>query len=99
VTLPQRSEPAGARAAIPVADPTVQSVLAGIVRTKSSAQRKMDPLTLDRLRDAALAIGPGLKGQRDRAMLLLAFACASRQSEIVGLDVADLSISTAAGSW
>jgi integrase len=79
-----------ARLANPVADPTVQSVLAGIVRTKSSAQRKMDPLTLDRLRDAVLAIGPGLKGQRDRAMLLLAFACASRQSEIAGLDVADL---------
>jgi integrase len=60
------------------------------VRTKTSAQRRMDPLTSDRLRDAALAIGPGLKGQRDRAILLLAFACASRQSEIAGLDVADL---------
>jgi integrase len=80
----------GARLANPVADPTVQDVIAGIVRTKTSAQRRMDPLTSDRLREAALAIGPGLKGQRDRAILLLAFACASRQSEIAGLDVADL---------
>jgi integrase/plasmid stabilization system protein ParE len=80
----------GTRLANPVADPTVQNVIAGIVRTKTSAQRRMDPLTSDRLREAALAIGPGLKGQRDRAILLLAFACASRQSEIAGLDVADL---------
>jgi integrase len=39
---------------------------------------------------AALAIGPGSRRQRNRAILLLAFACASRQSEIAGLDVADL---------
>jgi hypothetical protein len=55
----------GARLANPVADPTVQDAVAGIVRTKTSAQRRMDALTSDRLREAALAIGPGLKGQRD----------------------------------
>jgi hypothetical protein len=65
-------------------------------RTRSP-KRKMDPLMLDRQRDAVLAIGPGLKGQRDRAMLLLAFACASRQSEITG-STSPTCTSTAAGS-
>jgi integrase len=74
----------------PVAHPQVQAVLAGIGRTKGSAQRKKDALTADRLRDALLTLGDGLRAKRDRAMLLLAFACASRRSELAALDVADL---------
>ena len=33
---------------------------------------------------------PGLKGVRDRALLLLGFAGAFRRSELVALDVADI---------
>jgi integrase len=39
------------------------------------------------------ALPDGLKGTRDRAILLLGFAGAFRRSEIVGLDVADLAAS------
>jgi site-specific recombinase XerD len=33
---------------------------------------------------------PDLKDQRDRALLLLTFACAMRRAEAAALDVADL---------
>jgi site-specific recombinase XerD len=38
----------------------------------------------------ALGTGPGLKGLRDRALLLLGFATACRRSELVALNVEDL---------
>jgi site-specific recombinase XerD len=38
----------------------------------------------------ALSTPDGLKGLRDRALLLLGFAGAFRRSELVALDVADL---------
>jgi integrase len=38
----------------------------------------------------ALSVPEGLKGFRDRALLLLGFAGAFRRSELVALDVADL---------
>ncbi|MHB8415995.1 MAG: site-specific integrase [Acidiferrobacteraceae bacterium] len=75
----------------PVAHPQVQAILQGIARTKGVAQRKKDALTVDRLRDALLTLtGDSLKARRDRALLLLAFACAARRSEVAALDVADL---------
>ncbi|MCL2429908.1 MAG: site-specific integrase, partial [Alphaproteobacteria bacterium] len=42
------------------------------------------------LRDMARAAPDRLKGQRDRALLLLGFGGAFRRSELVALDVADL---------
>jgi integrase len=42
------------------------------------------------MRDMAGAAPAGLKGLRDRALLLLGFAGAFRRSELVALDVADL---------
>jgi integrase len=68
----------------------VQQALAGIVRTKTVAQTRKDALTKDRLEEAVKALGTGLKGQRDRAPLLLTFACAMRRAEAAALDVADL---------
>jgi site-specific recombinase XerD len=38
----------------------------------------------------ALSVPEGLRGNRDRALLLLGFAGAFRRSELVALDVADL---------
>ena len=52
----------------------------------SSVRQYRTPLR----RDVLLALPDGLKSTRDRALLLLAFACASRRSEIAALDVADL---------
>jgi integrase len=74
----------------PVAHRDVQKVLAGIVRTKTVAQTRKDALTKDRLEEAIKALGFDLKGQRDRALLLLTFACAMRRAEAAALDVADL---------
>ena len=75
----------------PVADPQVQAIVDGISRTKGTAQKKKEALTGDRLRDVLLTIGTdSLKGKRDKAMLLLAFACAGRRSEIAALNVDDL---------
>src|SRR5450631_3566977 len=68
----------------------VQNVLAGIVRTKTVVQTRKDALTTDRLEQAVKALGSDLKGQRDRALLLLTFACALRRAEAAALDVADL---------
>lgn len=81
----------GEKIANPVADEHVRAVLSGIVRTKGTAQRKKDALTSDPLRDALLTIDTStLKGKRDKAILLLAFACASRRSELAALNVEDL---------
>jgi integrase len=77
----------------PVADRTVQAILSGISRTKSVVQTRKDALTLDRLEESVKGLDDGLKGQRDRALLLLTFACALRRSEAAALDVADLKFS------
>jgi integrase len=88
VAIAQAHKDAGAPN--PVAQRDVQNVLAGIVRTKTVAQTRKDALTKDRLEEAVQALGTGLKGQRDRALLLLTFACAMRRAEAAALDVADL---------
>jgi integrase len=77
------------RRMVAVAHRDVQKVLAGIVRTKTVAQKRKDALTTDRLEEAVKALGTGLKGQRDRALLLLTSACALRRAEAAALDVAD----------
>lgn len=77
--------------ASPVSDPVVREILRGISRTKGVAQRKKTALTGDLLRDALRAIDTSaLMGLRDRAVLLLTFACAGRRSEIAALDFEDL---------
>jgi integrase len=88
VAIAQAHKDAGAPN--PVAHRDVQTVLAGIVRTKTVAQTRKDALTTDRLEQAVKALGSDLKGQRDRALLLLTFACAMRRAEAAALDVADL---------
>ena len=55
-----------------------------------SARTKKAPATAERLLAMAANTGDGLKGIRDRALLLLGFAGAFRRSELVALDVADL---------
>ena len=79
----------------PVADPHVRSIVAGIKRTRGTAQRKKTALTGDRLKEVLAAIegeptSSTLKGKRDRAMLLLTWFTACRRSEIAALNVEDL---------
>jgi ligand-binding sensor domain-containing protein/integrase len=87
VAIAQAHKDAGAPN--PVAHRDVQKVLAGIVRTKTVAQTRKDALTKDRLEEAVKALGMALKGQRDRALLLLTFACALRRAEAAALDIED----------
>lgn len=75
---------------VPTDDELVKATMRGIRRTIGAAAVKKSPATGDLLMAMAACTGEGLKGQRDRALLLLGFAGAFRRSELVALDVADL---------
>jgi len=67
----------------------VRTVLRGMRRVKGAAQRQVSPL----LKADVLAITKtmtGVRGIRDRALVLLGFAAALRRSELVALDFADI---------
>ncbi len=70
----------------------MSAVLSGINREHGTAPDRKAPLTLDMLRPALEALPDTLQAIRDRAVLLLGFACALRRSELVALDVADLTL-------
>lgn len=74
----------------PSKDPLVQAVLRGVRRAHGSAQRRAAPLLLEDLLAVLGQLPCDRRGCRDRALLLLGFACGLRRSEIVQLDVADL---------
>src|SRR5690242_10218437 len=74
----------------PTANPAVRAVLRGIRHTHGTAPRVKTPATAD-LVARMLAVCPAtLIGQRDRALIALGFAGAFRRSELLALDVADL---------
>jgi integrase len=73
------------------ASPAVRAVRAGVRRTVGTAQRQAAPATVEVVRamlDACPGEGPAIA--RDIALLLVGFAGAFRRSELVALDVADL---------
>ncbi len=69
----------------------VSLVWSGIRRTKGTAQHGKAPVRTNDLRRMVEGCAQDLAGVRDRALLLVGFAGAFRRSELVGLDVADLS--------
>lgn len=75
-------------------DPTrgelVKSVMRGIRRRYGSAPDQAKPLLREDLLLALDAIGEGMKGARDRVMLLIGFAGGFRRSELVALDACDI---------
>lgn len=75
-------------------DPTkaapVKSVWRGICRTHGTAQRGKTPILVSQLRRMAEAIPDTLLGLRDRALLLLGFAGGLRRSDLVALELADV---------
>ncbi|MGH9021630.1 MAG: site-specific integrase [Acidimicrobiia bacterium] len=75
----------------PTDDPGVKAVWAGIRRTHGSAPEEAAPISVALLRRMIDTAPPGLGGLRDRALLLVGFAGALRRSELVALDVADIS--------
>jgi len=74
----------------PTADRAVRRVMTGIRRQKGTAQVGKTPAITREIRAMVEHLPPTLRGQRDRALLLLGFAGAFRRSEIVSLDVGDL---------
>jgi site-specific recombinase XerD len=74
----------------PTDDERVKATVRGIRRTLGTAKSKKAPATAERLLAMAANTGAGLKGLRDRALLLLGFAGALRRSELVALDISDI---------
>ena len=67
--------------------PVIRETLRGIGRTHGSRGRRSAALTTTELKKLSQVCGPGLAGDRDRALLLVALAGALRRSELVALDV------------
>lgn len=76
-----------------LADPSktdlVRTVLRGLRKAHGRPQRQAAPVMRDDLLQM-LAKADGVKGARDRALILLGFAAALRRSELVGLDAGDI---------
>lgn len=77
----------------PTKNPLVRMVLKGVRRKHGVAQRCAQPIDPRKWVRAWIASG-GLRGARDKAVVLLGFSAAFRRSELVGLNVEDLSWSS-----
>jgi site-specific recombinase XerD len=74
----------------PTNSEVVKATVRGIRRVVGVAPRKMAPAVAEITRDMARAVPAGLKGVRDRALILLGFAGAFRRSELVSLNTDDI---------
>jgi integrase len=74
----------------PTSSEAVKATLRGIRRTKRAAPNRKAPATADKIAAMAAATGHGVRGLRNRALLLLGFAGAFRRSELVALDANDV---------
>lgn len=74
----------------PTTHSSVASALHRIRRALGAAQAQKEPVLLADVRRMVATLGSSAADVRDRAVLLLGFACASRRSELVALDIEDL---------
>jgi site-specific recombinase XerD len=74
----------------PTASEAVKATLRGIKRTFRHPPARKAPATCDKVAAMVASAGDGLRGLRDRALLLLGFAGAFRRSELVALNLEDL---------
>jgi site-specific recombinase XerD len=74
----------------PGANAAVREVMRGIRHTLGTAPRVKTPLTADLVMRMIAACPKTMIGVRDRALIALGFAGAFRRSELVALDMADL---------
>jgi len=72
----------------------VSETLKGVCRTIGTAQHGKDALLTSDIRKMIDHCPCGLRGARDRALLLVGFAGAFRRSELAALEVADLKFTT-----
>ena len=68
----------------------VRNVFSGICREMGTAQTQKAPLLTDDVRTIVALLPDSLLGKRDKALFLLGFSGAFRRSELVGLNVADV---------
>ena len=73
----------------PAKSDLVKATMRGIRRTKSTKQRQVEPILKNNLFDMVDGLN-GIKGVRDKALLLLGFAGGFRRSELVGLQYSDI---------
>lgn len=78
----------------PTEDAAVRLVWRGVRRKYGTPARGRAPLSVVDLARMVQGLGDGPSAVRDRAILLLGFAGALRRSELVALDVADLTPTT-----
>jgi site-specific recombinase XerD len=71
-------------------DPVIENALRRLAREKGSAPEGREPLMTDELVRMVKRLPDGLRGSRDRAILLLGFAAAVRRSELVDFKVNDI---------
>lgn len=76
----------------PTGSANVRLVMAGIRRTKGTAQTAKTPVLVDDLRRMLAGLPGNLLGIRDRVLLLIGFCGAFRRSELVALDAADVAV-------
>jgi integrase len=74
----------------PATSPEVKVTMKGIRRKLGVAVQQKAPATLDLLRPMIAALPDDLRGQRDKALLLIGFAGAFRRSELTALEVGDV---------
>jgi site-specific recombinase XerD len=76
--------------------PILQRTMNGIVRTYGARQEGARALRAPEIAAICAAVGTGLRSIRNKAIILLGFAGGFRRSEIVALNVADLTFETGA---
>jgi integrase len=74
----------------PRSTPLVRGTMQGIRRSAGVAPAQKSPILASELQEIVRALPQGLRGVRDRALLLTGFAGALRRSELVALAVADV---------
>jgi integrase len=75
----------------PTTHPAIKELLRGMTRKLGAPPKPVDALLSEDIKRIASALPNALIGARDRAIILIGFAGAFRRSEIVGLNVDDIS--------
>jgi integrase len=70
----------------------IQEPLRGLLRQHGRSVQKAAPLTLEMLRRLMATCDSSARGRRDRALLLIGFTGALRRSELVSLQVEDVTV-------
>jgi integrase len=76
----------------PGCDQQIRELERGIARGDNAAEQGAPPLQLSDLERMMRMLGSTLRDERDRALILLGFAGAFRSSELVALDINDLTL-------